>query len=178
MSFSEKTISSKTIFEGRVFDVCSQQVLLDDNSKAYRELVIHNGGSGILAIDDDKNIFLVRQYRKGAEREMLEIPAGKLEVGEAPIDCAIRELGEEIGAEAKEVIPLGEFFPTPAYCSEKISIYLATQLTYHSQKLDKGEFLEIVKLKFDEAYNMVISGEIIDGKTIIAILKAKAILNL
>lgn len=178
MSFSEKTISSELIFEGKVFNLCCQEVLLDDNTKAYREVILHNGGSGILALDEEKNIYLVRQYRKGAECEMLEIPAGKLESGETPKDCAIRELSEEVGAEAKEISFLGEFFPTPAYCSEKISIYLATNLTFHSQKLDKDEFLEIVKLKFDEAYNMVTSGEIIDAKTIIAILKAKTIIDL
>lgn len=177
MTFTEKTISSDTIFKGRVFDVCRQTVRLDDNSEAGREVVVHNGGAGILAIDDNKNIFLVRQYRKGAEREMLEIPAGKLEKGENPKACAVRELREEIGAEAKNICFLSEFFPTPAYCSEKITVYLASELTMHEQKLDSGEFLEIIKMNFDEAYQKVMSGEIIDAKTIIAILKAKFILK-
>lgn len=177
MSFTEKTISSDTAFNGKIFDVCCQKVILDNNSEAYREVVIHHGGSAILAFDDNNNIFLVRQYRKGAEREMLEIPAGKLEKAEDPKECAIRELREEIGADAKNIRFLAEFFPTPAYCSEKITVYLATELTMHPQKLDNGEFLEIVKINFDEAYQKVISGKITDAKTIIAILKAKAIIN-
>ena len=103
MGFFEKTVSSKTIFEGKVFDVCCQEVILDDNSKAYREVVLHHGGAGVLALDKYKNTFLVRQYRKGAECEMLEIPAGKLEKGENPKACAIRELQEEIGAKAGSI---------------------------------------------------------------------------
>ena len=171
MNFNEKTISSKTVYKGRIFDVCSEQVLLDDNSTANRDVVIHHGGSGILALDSEKNVFLVKQYRKGAECEMLEIPAGKLEKGEEPKLCAIRELREEIGAEASKVDFLGEFFPTPAYCSEKISIYLASDLKFKDQRLDKGEFLEIVKLPFEKAFEMAMNGEITDAKTIIALLK-------
>lgn len=178
MGFFEKTVSSKTIFEGKVFDVCCQEVILDDNSKAYREVVLHHGGAGVLALDKDKNTFLVRQYRKGAECEMLEIPAGKLEKGENPKACAIRELQEEIGAKAGSIEKLCEFFPTPAYCSEKISVFLATELTMCNQQLDRGEFLEIIKLPFNKTYEMVMSGEITDGKTIIAVLKAKELLGM
>lgn len=178
MSFSEKTLCKKTIFEGKVFDVECHTVRLDNEKDAYREVVVHNGGAAIIAFDDEDKIFLVKQFRKGAEREMLEIPAGKLEAGENPMDCAVRELGEEIGADAKQVRLLSEFFVTPAYCSEKISVYMAQGLCYHSQKLDEDELLEIVKVPFKKAYEMVISGEIIDAKTIIAILKAKEIRNL
>lgn len=175
MAFSEKTISSDTVFCGKVFDICCQEVLLDDNTKAYREVVIHHGGAGILAVDEEKNVYLVRQYRKGAECEMLEIPAGKLEKGENPTECAVRELEEEIGAVASRVTFLCEFFPTPAYCSEKISVFLATGLTITTQHLDNGELLELVKLPFDKVFEMVMSGEITDAKTIISILKAKEI---
>lgn len=178
MSFSEKTISSETVFEGKVFDVCCQEVILDDNSKASREVVIHHGGAGILALDNDKNTFLVRQYRKGAECEMLEIPAGKFKKGENPKECAVRELKEEIGAEAEKIEMLCEFFPTPAYCSEKITVFLAESLTMHSQQLDSGELLEIIKLPFEKAVEMVMSGEITDAKTIISLLKAKELLRL
>lgn len=172
MNFNEKTVSSKTVYKGKVFEVRTQQVLLDDNSVTGRDVVIHHGGAGILAIDSENCVFLVCQYRKGAEREMLEIPAGKLELGEDPKSCAVRELEEEIGAVAGKIESLGEFFPTPAYCSEKISIYLATDLTLREQHLDAGEFLEVVKIPFAKAFDMVMSGEIIDAKTIIALLKA------
>ena len=178
MDFYEKTISSKTIFKGKVFEVLTQEVLLNDNSKAGREIIIHNGGAAVLAMDSSDFVILVKQYRKGAEREMLEIPAGKLEPGENPKDCAIRELEEEIGASAKDIYGLCEFFPTPAYCSEKISIYFASGLTFTEQHLDTGEFLEIVKIPFHEAIDMVMRGDITDAKTMIALLKANEVLML
>ena len=177
MRFSEKTLSSKTVYDGKIFEVCTQKVLLDDNSTAVRDVVIHHGGAGVLATDSDKRVFLVRQYRKGAECEMLEIPAGKLEKDEDPKACAVRELREEIGAEADSIEFLGSFFPTPAYCSEKIHIYFAAGLHLKEQHLDKGEFLEIVKVPFKDAVNMVMSGEITDAKTIIALLKANEMLK-
>lgn len=177
MKFSEKTLSSKTVYDGKIFEVCTQQVLLNDNSTAVRDVVIHHGGAGVLAIDSDNCVFLVRQYRKGAECEMLEIPAGKLEKGEDPEACAVRELREEIGAEAGNIQFLGSFFPTPAYCSEKIHIYFAADLSIKEQQLDKGEFLEVVKLPFKKAVDMAVSGEITDAKTIIALLKADALLK-
>ena len=176
MQFFEETISKKTIFNGKVFDVNLLDVALADNSTAYREIVTHNGGAGILAIDDDKFCYLVKQFRKGAEQEMLEIPAGKLEKSEKPIDCAKRELEEEVGFVSENIKDLGYFFPTPAYCTEKIHIYLATNLKKTAQKLDDGEFLEIVKLPFDIVYEMVLKGEIVDAKTIIAVMKAKELI--
>lgn len=175
MGFFEKTVSSKTIFEGKVFDVCCQEVILDDNSKAYREVVLHHGGAGVLALDKYKNTFLVRQYRKGAECEMLEIPAGKLEKGENPYDAGMRELREETGYTTKALKSLGELLPTPAYCSEKIYLYLADELEFCGQELDEGEFLSVEKYPLDTLYEMVLNNEITDAKTAIAILKVKAI---
>ena len=107
----------------------------------------------------------------------MDIPAGKIELNESIESCAKRELLEETGYVSDNIKYIGEYFPTPAYCSEIIRIFLATNLTYVGQKLDEGEFLELVKLKFNDAYKMVISNEIKDAKTVIAILKAKEILK-
>lgn len=176
MNFFEKTVVSEEVFSGKVFSVKKETVLLPDDTKAYREVVIHSGGVGILPIDEDNNITLVKQFRKGAECETLEIPAGKLEKNENPIDCANRELLEETGFTSCNIKSLGEFYATPAYCSEVIHLFMATGLTYVGQKLDDGEFLELIQIPLDKAYDMVLSNEIKDAKTIIAILKAKSII--
>lgn len=177
MNFFEKTITSDEIFRGKVFSVKKETVLLPDNSKANREVVIHNGGVGVLPIDENRNVILVKQFRKGAEKEMLEIPAGKSEPGEDPKTCALRELTEETGYTSSNLTYLGNFYPTPAYCSELIHIYKAEDLIFKGQKLDDGEFLKLITISLEDAYNMVLSNEIIDAKTIIAILKAKEILK-
>jgi len=177
MDFSEKTLKTKTVYEGRVFTVKSDIALLPDGNEANREVVLHNGGVGILAIDDNKKIKLVRQYRYGVECETLEIPAGKLEAGEDALDCAKRELLEETGYTAEKIEPLGVIYPTPAYCSEKISIFLATELTAHEQRLDDDEFLEVIEMHLDDAVEMVMKNEISDAKTVAALLKAKIMLS-
>ncbi len=178
MKFEEKTIKSEEIFRGKIFTVKKATVELPDKSQAFREVVIHHGGAGIIAIDSDKNILLVRQYRKGVEREVLEIPAGKLEENEDPKKCCERELLEETGYAAGEITDLGVIYPTPAYCSEITHIYMATDLIKKEQRLDSGEFLEVVRVKLDEAYDMVLSNKICDAKTVVAVLKAKQLLDM
>lgn len=177
MKFEEKTIRSEEIFKGKIFTVKKDTVKLPDNSEASREVVTHHGGAGIIAVDDDRNILLVRQYRKGVEREVLEIPAGKLEKNEDPKKCCERELLEETGYAAGTITDLGKIYPTPAYCSEIIHIYMATDLIKKEQKLDSGEFLEVIKVKLDKAYDMVLSNKIRDAKTVVAVLKAKQMLD-
>lgn len=177
MKFEEITISSEEIFKGKIFTVKKDIVKLPDNSEAYREIVAHSGGAGVIAVDEKRNITLVRQYRKGVEREVLEIPAGKLEENEDPIDCCKRELLEETGYIAEKITDLGKIYPTPAYCSEITYIYMATELKKEKQKLDPGEFLETVTLSLDEAYDMVMSNYISDAKTVVAIIKARQLLS-
>ncbi len=177
MNFSEKTIKSSTVYDGKVFKVKSDVAQLPDGCETKRDLVVHNGGVGVIAVDGDRNITLVRQYRYGAGCETFEIPAGKLEAGENPLECGKRELLEETGYVAQNMESLGIIYPTPAYCSEKIYIYLATELTMKKQKLDPGEFLEVVKISLDKAYEMVMNNEISDAKTVVSILKAKNLLG-
>lgn len=177
MKLSEKRISREIIFEGRVFTVTKDVNELADGRHANREIVLHSGGAGILPVDKDNNVTLVRQYRCGVGKVYLEICAGKTEKGENPMDCAVRELKEELGLTAGAVTSLGALGATPAYDSEIIYIYLATELEYVGQSLDDGEFLEIVKMPLSQAVEMVFDGRIEDAKTQIAILKAERMLN-
>ncbi|MBE7016102.1 MAG: NUDIX hydrolase [Ruminococcaceae bacterium] len=177
MDYTEKTVSSREIYNGRIIHVKEDTVQLPDGKLAGRELVIHHGGVGVIAVDEDKNVLTVTQYRKPYDEMVLEVPAGKLEPGEDPKSAGIRELQEETGYQAKNVEYIGKYYPTPGYCSEIISLYLATDLTFVGQNLDEGEFVEVKKIPISTLVEMVMNNEIYDAKTAIAILKADKILN-
>lgn len=173
MELFEKTVKSEEIYQGKIFRVLKEVVELPDGKTTTRDIVKHNGGVGVIAITADGKIPLVRQFRKGIERVSLEIPAGKLELGEDIEECGKRELREETGYDAKKLTLLSSFSPTPAYCSEIIYVYEAENLTYEGQKLDENEFLNVEYYTLDEIYEMIKSGEIIDAKTIIAVTMLK-----
>lgn len=173
METIEKTIRHTDIYTGPVFSVQSNTVLLPSGSEARRELILHSGGAGVLPILQDRSVLLVRQYRYGVQRELLEIPAGKLNVGEAPELCAKRELLEETGAKIKEIKFLGQLALSPAYLAEINYIYAATVETIGAQHLDSDEFLNVVRIPFDDAYDMAMDGRITDVKTALALLRAK-----
>lgn len=173
----EKVIGTETIFNGRIITVRVDSVELPNGKQSKREVVEHHGGVGIIAVTPDKDVFMVSQYRIAANSIMLEIPAGKLELGEDPLEAGKRELEEETGYKANKIIPLGSYYATPGYCEEKLTIYLATNLEYVGQHLDENEFLEVTKIPLDKLYDMVMNNEIHDCKTAIAILKAKSILG-
>ena len=177
MEFKEKVLDTEDIYEGKVFDVKKHTVELLNGDTVTREQILHNGGVAVIAIDDDGMVFLVRQYRFGAGVETLEIPAGKLEKGENPYEAGMRELREETGYKTDKLTSLGDFLPTPAYCSEKIYLYMANRLEYCGQDLDDDEFLSVEKYPLDVLHEMVLKNEINDSKTVIAILKAKAMLK-
>ena len=120
MNLKEFQTSSTSLFQGCVLNLRKDTVTLPNGETAFREVIEHNGGACVAALDDNGNLLMVRQYRYAAGQTMWEIPAGKLEKGEDPAVCAARELEEEAGYTAEELIPLGYFFPTPAYCQEKI----------------------------------------------------------
>lgn len=168
----EKTLDSNEIFSGRVFRVVEQTVELENNHKARREIIRHNGGAAIIAVDDELNVFLVRQFRKPLDKETLEIPAGKLEIGEDPYLCAVRELKEETGLTAEKVETLGSIFPSPGYCDEKLFLYMATALSYGPMHLDPDEFLSVERYPLSECVTKIETGQITDSKTIIGILIA------
>jgi len=176
--FHERTIDRKTIFEGRVFTVHLDTVELVDGKIARRELVRHNGGACIVAIDDQRRTYLVRQFRKPFEQMLLEVPAGKLEAGEDPLACAARELTEETGWIANTIVPLGMMYPTPGYCGEILYLYLGLDLEKGIAKLDEGEYLDVIEMGFDEALAMLDRGELPDAKTQLALMKAKRYLEI
>lgn len=171
MSFSEKTLNVKTIFEGKIINVHVDDVELSDGKKSFREVVEHSGGVCVAPLTDEDELLMVRQYRYPFSRELIEVPAGKLEKGEDPLAAGVRELEEECGVVADRIVSLGEIYPTVAYCSEIIYMFAATGLHKTHQHLDDGEFLGVEKIKFSEVLSMVMSGEIRDAKTVAAILK-------
>lgn len=171
----EREKAKKILFEGRVFTAALLQVDTD-HGEAEREIVYHNGGSCVLALNDKNEIALVRQYRIAVKRFLYELPAGKLEAGEEPETCARRELLEEVGWEAGEMKHLALIHPTPGYSSEPINIYWTRDITVKEQNLDEGEELEVCIMPFSEALDRVLKGEITDGKTVTGILKAHALM--
>ncbi len=168
----EETLSSETVFHGRVFDTIVKKVRLADGSQSRREIVKHNGGACILPIDEDLNCYMVRQFRAPFERILLEVPAGKIEPGEDPKVCAVRELHEEAGFEAENVYDLGRMVCSPGYDSEIIWLYAATGLKFIGEKPDEGEFLKCEKIPLKELLSMADNGEIEDSKTMLCIYKA------
>lgn len=173
----EKQLSSETIYDGRILKLTRDTALLENGVTAYREVVHHSGGVCVLPLDDDLNVLFVKQFRYPFSEVLLEIPAGKREKGEDPLECGVRELSEEVGASAKNITPLGKLYPTVAYDTEVIYMYLARGLEFHKQHLDKDEFVDVVKIPLKEAYQMVMRDEISDSKTQIAILKTWMIVN-
>lgn len=178
MNFSEKQLVKKYIYNGKIINLRCDTALLPNGKEAKREIVEHPGGVGVLALDTENNVYLVRQFRYPYFEEILEIPAGKRDsLTEKPLDCGKRELKEEIGATAKEFTFLGEVYPTPGYCEEIIYVYMARGLSFGDTNPDEDEFVETVKMPLERAVEMVLSGEIKDAKTQIALLKAEILLK-
>ncbi len=173
----EKTENVQKIYDGKIIKIHRDDITLCDGTQGYRECVDHPGGVGVIGITDDDKVLLVRQFRYPYKELVYEIPAGKLDAGENPLQAGIREFKEECGVTADEYISLGEIYPTPGYTNEIIRIFAATGLHFGNQKLDNGELLNVIKMKFDTLYEKVISGEIKDAKTIIATLKMKELRN-
>ena len=171
MDLTEKPIKRQYIFKGKVINLRVDDALLPNGATAKREIVEHNGGISIVPLDDEGNVYLVEQFRYPYSEVVLEIPAGKRDGNEEPLEGGKRELKEEIGATAKNYEFLGELYPTPGYCGEIIYMYLATGLTFGEADPDEDEFLNVKKLPLKKAVEMVLSGEIKDAKTQTALLK-------
>ena len=174
----EKTVKKEHIFTGRVLRFDVDTVELPDGTTGERELVYHPGGVGVVAVDDDGYVYMVRQFRKPYEEVLLEIPAGKLEKNENPVDAAKRELAEETGVLCAELISLGEFYPSVGYTNENLRMFLAKVESVGEAVPDDDEFLDICKIHISELTNMIMHGDIKDGKTIAAVLKAKLYLDI
>ena len=178
METREKTIRKVYVFRGRVLTIRNDDVLLPDGNVSNREIVEHPGGVCVLPILRDGTILLVEQFRYPYMEDVLEAPAGKLESGEDPFEAAKRELHEETGMVATEYFDLGVDYPSPGYTNEVIHLYAARGLSDVGQKLDEGEFLNVKKLSFSKALEMIYDNEIRDSKTAMAVLKYKDLLNL
>lgn len=171
MRLYEKTLSSEVLYEGKIIHLLKDTVELENGRTALREVVTHPGGVAIVALTDKEEVYMVRQFRYPYHTVLLELPAGKLSPGEDPLECGKRELEEETGMTAAQYEDLGKFYPTVGYVDEVIHSYLATGLTPTRQHLDEDEFLDVELIPLKTLYEMVLRGEILDGKTQAAILK-------
>ena len=177
MHLYEKTLDSVVNLDGKIIKVTTDTVELENGEKATREVVHHNGGVCVVPINENDEIIFVKQYRYPFKAVILEVPAGKLDIGEDHYECGKRELLEETGAVASELTYIGVMYPTTGYVTEKIHMYYAKGLTFTKQDLDEDEFLDVVKIPFKKAIEMIMSNELPDAKTQIAILKTARILN-
>ncbi len=171
MNLEEKTISQSYAYKGRIINMRVDEALLPNGTTAGREVVEHNGGVCVVALTENNEIFLVKQFRYPYGEIIYEIPAGKRDGNEEPLACGIRELKEETGMTAKKFIPLGELYPSPGYCGEIIWMYAAVGLSAGESEPDEDEFLEAEKVPLEKAIEMIMSGEIKDAKTQAAVLK-------
>lgn len=158
------------MYKGRIINLRLDSVVLENGNTALREVVEHPGAVGIVALKDNGDIVMVKQYRKAADQMLLELPAGKLEQGEDPADCAARELTEETGYVAANLRYLVSFYTSPGFSNEVMHMFLATGLSQGENDPDDDEMVETVEISRDRAVDMILKGEIKDGKTIAGIL--------
>ncbi len=178
MELIEKTKESELIFDGVVVHLYRDIVTLPDGGESVREFVKHIGAVCVVPITDEGDVILERQYRYAVDQTLVEIPAGKLDSADEDLcEAALRELREETGAVPSELIDMGDFFGSPAIMGERIRMFMARGLTFGEDHLDDDEFLEVFRLPLDEAVEMVLRGEIPDGKTQTGLLRAKMMLE-
>ena len=175
MDMTEKKVSSKLIYDGKILRLHVDTVELPNGKQALREVADHPGGVAIVAIDRDDNILTVKQFRYAFSRVVEEIPAGKLERGEDPHDAALRELKEETGATPERFTELGPIIVSPGAYGEVLHLYLAEGLDMGATSPDEDEFLDLVKTPFDQMVQRVLSGELTDAKTVVGVLKVYAL---
>ncbi len=172
MNITEKTLKTERIYEGKVINLRVDTVELPDKKYSKREIVEHPGAVGIIGVNNDGKVILVRQYRKAVDDFLLEIPAGKMEPREDPLECAKREFKEETGYSASSFYALSHCYTSPGFSNEKIYLFKAENLFKGVAEPDEDEYIELVEIPFDQALEKIDKGEIRDSKTIIAILMA------
>lgn len=173
MLYEEKTMKTEKIYDGKIVNLRVDTVELPDKKYSKREIVEHPGAVGVIAITDNNELIMVKQFRKPVEKFLLEIPAGKLEINEEPRETGIRELKEETGYVPENFEYAFEFYPSPGITTEKIHLFIATGLTKEAAEPDEGEFVEIEKIPISDLNRKLKRGEISDSKTVIAINIAK-----
>lgn len=174
MAHTEEKLEGQTIYQGRIITVKQDTVRLENGKTTKREVVQHPGGAAIVPVGANGEVYMVRQYRYPMGRELLEIPAGKLEPGEDPFTAAVRELEEECGLRAEHFEDLHPIYPTVGYDTEVIHLYLATGLYRTQAHPDEDEFLDLVKYPLEELVTMILDGTIRDAKTAAGLLKVWA----
>lgn len=177
MELTEKTLSSKSVFDGRILHITLDEIELLNGKKSKREVVNHPGGVTVAALDEENNLLFVRQFRYPYKEVVLELPAGKLEKGSTPLENGKRELMEETGAEGYSYISLGQLYPSPGYTSEIIHLYACKVKSQGSSNPDDGEFLNVEKIPLDKAVEMVLNNQIPDAKTQVAVLKTAMLIK-
>ncbi len=165
-----KVLSRETVFAGRVLDVAVEKHQMPDGRQSDFEIIRHPGGAAILPVLPDGRILLIRQFRPTIGEMVFEIPAGRLEVGESARGCAGRELMEEVGYSAGQILPLGGFWSTVGFCDEYIHLFLGLELTLVEQNLEADEIIDLYPVSLAEALTKVKNGEILDSKTQLALL--------
>lgn len=177
-NLEETFLSRQDVFTGKLLNVHVDQVRLPDGKTAFREVADHCPCVAVVALDGGNNVLTVTQYRYAFGKTLLEIPAGKLEEGEEPAVGALRELLEETDAVPDELLPMGKILPSPGCLGEELYLFLARGLTMGEARPDEDEFLRLERIPMEELAHRCLRGEIEDGKTVAAILKAKLLLNL
>jgi len=172
---TEKKLKEEIIYQGKILKLKKDLVELENGIKSEREIVIHNGGVGILALTERNTVILIKQFRYAFNQEIIEIPAGKLELNEDPRVAALRELQEETGIIANKLTSLGVIYPTVGYSTEKIHLFKAEELVFGPKSLDEDEDTEVLEITLNEAFAMIKMEKIVDAKTIVALLSQNVV---
>jgi len=169
---SYEILKSQVVYRGKIFDIVKKKIKLPDGREGNFDIINHNDSVAILPVDREKKVWLVRQYRYPIAKHLLEIPAGVMEDGEDPMECAQRELREEIGMGAEKMEPLGQFYLAGGYSTEYMHVFLASGLFKSYAKPDDDEFIRIEKYPILEILQMAKNGELEDAKTFAALFLA------
>jgi ADP-ribose pyrophosphatase len=167
-------IKSETLLQGRNFKIKRDTLKTPDGRETKLEIVEHGGSVVIIAVDDDRNLLFVRQYRHAAGEDLLELPAGTRDDDEPFEQCAAREIREEVGMEAGKLEKVGEFYLAPGYSTEFMVVFLATKLKHNPLQADDDEFLQVEKIPLKKAIQMAESGDVPDAKSLAALLLARS----
>ncbi len=174
-----KLTNSKTLFEGKVFNLKVDEIEYESRNKGIREVAVHPGGAVVVPITNEGKLVMVTQFRYPFQTTLLEFPTGKLDMDEDPLGCAVRELQEETGYKVAKVNKLGKIYTAPGYCTETLHIYVAQELKEGDHKREEGEYgMEIYEVDIVEIEDKIRSGEIIDAKTICAVYLLKSKITL